>query len=324
MEDNFHREVNYLRISVTERCNLRCFYCRPSVDKTPVREQLTNRDLVRIVKAAAKAGIDRVRLTGGEPLIRPGIVGLTQAINSIPGIKEVSITTNGVLLPDYIVGLKKAGLKRINISLDTLRPERYKKITRTGHLKDVWRGIERALAEGLDPVKINSVLIRGVNEDEICDLARLSMDYPLHLRFIELMPIGEGAALPCGQMISADETRAVLEDRYGRLLPGDRIAGSGPATYFKLPGSHGTIGFIAALSHNFCRKCNRIRLTATGGLRPCLYRPDELDAANLIARGASEGELVALIRRSITMKPERHHMEEGGTGENKLMSQIGG
>ncbi|HZK18589.1 MAG TPA: GTP 3',8-cyclase MoaA [Clostridia bacterium] len=324
MEDNFHREVNYLRISVTEQCNLRCFYCRPSVDKTPVREQLTNRDLVRIVKAAAKAGINRVRLTGGEPLVRPGIVDLTRAINSISGIKEVSITTNGVLLPDYIVELKKAGLKRTNISLDTLKPDRYKKITRTGNLEDVWRGIECALAEGLDPVKINSVLIKGVNEDEICDLAQLSVDYPLHVRFIELMPIGEGAAMPCERMISAGETRAVLEGRYGPLLPGDNIAGSGPASYFKLPDARGTIGFIAALSHNFCQRCNRIRLTATGGLRPCLYKPEELDVAGLIARGASEDELIAQIKRTVAMKPERHHMEEGGTGENKLMSQIGG
>ncbi|MEW6423824.1 MAG: GTP 3',8-cyclase MoaA [Bacillota bacterium] len=326
MRDNFQREINYLRVSVTDRCNLRCFYCLPEqgVKSIPHGEVLRFEEIERVVRAAALVGVKKVRITGGEPLVRRGVTGLVEAIASIPEIDDLAMTTNGLLLAGWAKDLKKAGLRRVNVSLDSLNPEKFARITRGGDLTKVWAGIEEALSLEMHPVKLNTVVLKGYNDEEIVDLAALSTKLPLHVRFIELMPVGVCKPWADGLFLDAGRVREIIEENHGPLREVRKLAGSGPAHYFRLPGAPGTIGFIPAVSDHFCDRCNRLRLTAAGGLRSCLYDERETDVKGPLRRGASLEELARLIVQAIKSKPGRHHMADEGEGGKKIMSRIGG
>jgi cyclic pyranopterin phosphate synthase len=326
MKDNYRREINYLRISVTDRCNLRCVYCMPSrgVKSIPHREILNFEEITRLVKAATLAGIKKIRFTGGEPLIRRELPELIRAIASITQIDDIALTTNGILLAEKVQELKKAGLKRVNISLDSLDGQKYMAITRGGHLEETWKGIESALQFNLHPVKLNCVIIKGFNDNEIDDLARISLDRPLHIRFIELMPFGTSEAWARNRFFAAGKIKEIIEKNFGPLEPVKRMAGNGPAKYFRLAGAAGTIGFITAISDHFCAACNRLRLTSTGGLRACLHNSYEVDVRAPLRNGASLEELVALIEKAVLKKPQQHHIKTTPAGDKESMSLLGG
>ncbi len=290
-------------------------------------EILRYEEIETIVRAAAKLDISKVRLTGGEPLVRLGIADLVRGIARIPGIDDLAMTTNGILLPRYAAALAEAGLHRVNISLDTLRPERFKRITRLGRLEDVLAGIESAREAGLEPIKINTVVIRGMNDDEVVDLARKTMEAGWNLRFIELMPVGNGVLARGGwreRVVTAREIRGKVEAALGELVPAKMSVGDGPARYYRLPGAKGTLGFITAISEHFCYRCNRLRLTADGQLRPCLLSDEEIDLRTALRAGAGVDEMVALLLQGIERKPKRHHLDECQQPENRVMSEIGG
>lgn len=325
MIDSFQRNINYLRISVTDRCNLRCVYCMPpeGVKHTPHWEILSLEEFGRIVDAASDLVIRKIRITGGEPLIRKNILKLFKHISSNPNIDDISVTTNGVLFADMAEDLKSAGLNRVNFSLDSLSPDTFKDITRVGKFDNVWQGIEKAIELDLHPVKLNVVAVRGVNDREFGDFVRLSREMPLHIRFIELMPIGECNPWAVGNFVSADEIMQQLQAEFGAFETETKVTGNGPARYYRLPGAKGTIGFITAISEHFCAKCNRLRLTANGQLRPCLYGKQEIDFKTPLRSGAGRQELTELIAKAIQQKPDQHHMEQGWT-DRRVMSQIGG
>lgn len=326
MNDTFARNINYLRISVTDRCNLRCIYCMPEggVDLARHEEILRLEEIETIVRSAAMTGIRKIRFTGGEPLIRNGITDLIKMVDDIPEIDDIALTTNGILLSKMAAGLKKAGLKRVNISLDTLSSKKFTEITRGGRLSRVWLGIEAALEAGFDPVKINTVAIRGFNDDEVLDFVNLTKKMPLHVRFIELMPIGENFSAARDGYISTTE----LIDTIGsieELVPEKEVAGNGPARYYRIPGAPGTVGFISPISNHFCDRCNRLRLTSDGQLRPCLQSPKEIDLKTPLRNGASLLDIANIIRLAVNSKPEKHDMAESGwTGNRRVMTQIGG
>lgn len=324
LTDAFNRRIDYLRLSVTDRCNLRCLYCLPAQGFVGSNNHLTDAEILRIVSIAAGLGITKIRITGGEPLVRPGIASLVKAVGEIPGIEDVALSTNGLLLSKMAEGLRHAGLRRVNISLDTLRPEKFRSIARFGDLKDVLDGMDAALRLGLSPVKINTVVMRGINSEEIPDFVALSRRLPVHVRFIELMPIGETGFFSGERWLPLPEIQAAC----GELKPADpesRPKGFGPAVYFRSPGALGTVGFIGALSCNFCGKCNRLRLTSKGRLLPCLASETGADLGEVLRSGADDEELATIIRRVVAMKPERHGME---AGENKMreafMCALGG
>jgi len=324
MRDNYKRVINYLRISVTDRCNLRCRYCMPEegVELKPPNDILSLEEIVQIVKVASKLGVSRVRLTGGEPLVRKNLPYLVEGIKSIKKIEEVSLTTNGILLARYAEELKRKGLDRVNISLDSLKADRYAHITRGGDIERVWQGILKALEVGLEPVKINVVLKRDFNLDEVVDFALLTKKYPLHIRFIELMPLGNSRE---DDFISADEVYALISSQF----PLERavIPGNGPANYFAFASGDtlGSIGFIAAMTHNFCERCNRMRLTADGKLRPCLENELEVDLKPFLRGEEKETSLEEAFLKALELKPQKHHMDTAGHGINtRSMSQIGG
>lgn len=325
MLDGYRRNINYLRVSVTDRCNLRCVYCMPpeGVKSVSHEEILSMEEIYRVVEAGSLMGIRKVRLTGGEPLVRLGLVGLMDKINRLPEIDDISITTNGVLLKEMGKDLKKAGLKRVNISLDSMRPNLYQKITRNGRLGVTMQGIETALSLGLNPVKLNTVVIRGVNSDEVVDFARWTTEAPVHVRFIELMPIGTSIPWAEENYVPAQEIKGMITGKIGQLKEEIKLAGSGPAKYYRLPGAPGTIGFITAMSDHFCKKCNRLRLTANGQLRPCLFDEREVDLKTPLRSGAGQEELVKIITNTVMQKPDRHHMDYGWN-DRRVMSQIGG
>ena len=326
MQDRFQRQINYLRISLTDRCNLRCVYCMPEdgVQWIPHDEVLTIEEIVSVVQAGVAVGIRKVRLTGGEPLVRKGLLDLIQRLNAIPEIDDIAITTNGILLGDMAQDLKSAGLKRVNISLDTLKPDRFKQVTRGGNLDEVKRGIETALACGLEPVKLNTVAIRGFNDDELVDLAKLTLDKPLNVRFIELMPIGTSDSWSQANFVHAEEIKKLIASQLGKLENEEIIPGNGPASYSRLAGAQGTIGFISAVSNHFCATCNRLRLTASGQLRPCLFNGREADLKQSLRRGAGKEELVRVFQEAIWSKPDGHDLNVGWGKEDRIMSQIGG
>jgi len=326
MYDTFERNINYLRISVTDKCNLRCIYCMPKegVELAPHDDILRLEEIEKIVRSAALVGIKKVRLTGGEPLVRKGIIELVDMINNVPQIDDIALTTNGLLLPDMAGGLKKAGLKRVNISLDTLSPGKFAKITRGGQLSKAWLGLETALETGFDPVKTNTVVIRGFNDDEIDDFIALTCKMPVHVRFIELMPIGESDAWAGDSYVSTAELVEYVSGKH-EIIPEKEVRGSGPARYYRVPGAPGTIGFISPISSHFCSECNRLRLTAEGCLRPCLHSPAEIDLRTPLRNGASEPELADIIRTAVNSKPEKHDMQQSGwRGNRRVMNQIGG
>ncbi len=322
MIDPYGRRIDYLRISVTDRCNLRCIYCMPpeGVPRIPHSEILSYEEIRAVVRAAAELSIRKIRLTGGESLVRADFPELVKMLSRIEGIIELSLTTNGALLKHYAQPLKQAGLTRVNVSLDTLRANRFKYITRLGQLRDVLAGIEAAREAGLRPLKINTVLMRGINDDEILDFARLTYKEGWHVRFIELMPF-KGIAEP---VPSVDVQQHVSS--LGRPEPCMSITGNGPATYYRLPGAKGTVGFISPLTDiSFCSRCNRIRLTPDGKLRPCLLGDDEIDLRTPLRNNASLEELKRLILKAVASKPEHHHLKDTNDRlVQRKMSQIGG
>jgi cyclic pyranopterin phosphate synthase len=327
--DAYNRPISYLRISVTDRCNLRCIYCMPpeGVEWRPHEEILRYEEIEAIAQAAAELGITKLRLTGGEPLVRLGIEDLVRQLAHIPGIDDLAMTTNGMLLSRYAAPLAEAGLQRVNVSLDTLRPERFQRITRLGRLEDVLTGIEAARQAGLEPIKINTVVIRGMNDDELVDLARKTMEAGWDIRFIEMMPVGNGS-LAHGEwrerVVTGSEIRRKIEAELGTLEPAKVTTGGGPARYYRLPGAKGTLGFITPISEHFCYRCNRLRLTADGQLRPCLLSDQEIDLRTPLRAGAGVAEIKRLLLKGIEIKPMRHHLDECLMPENRVMSEIGG
>jgi GTP 3',8-cyclase len=327
MEDQYSREINYLRISITDRCNLRCVYCMPEegIELKASEDILSFEEILNIVKAAVPLGIKKIRITGGEPLVRLGLTDFIRSLKAIPEIDDIALTTNATLLAKKAQELKEAGLNRVNISLDTLKEDRFKHITRSGNLKDVWLGIEAAFAVGLSPIKINMVVMKGFNDDEIPDFVQLAKVYPLHVRFIELMPIGVSDDWSKGKHMSAQEIITAIEDAQGTMVVTKEVIGNGPANYFQLAGAKGTIGFISALSNHFCGTCNRIRLTSEGCLRRCLHDASEVDLKKSLRAGAAREELTEIIAESIRNKPFQHRMvDEGWKNNTRVMSQIGG
>ena len=327
--DAYNRPISYLRISVTDRCNLRCIYCMPleGVPWHSHEEILRYAEIEIIVRTAAELGINKIRLTGGEPLVRRGIVDLVRALARIPGIDDLAMTTNGTLLARYAEDLAGAGLRRVNVSLDTLRPERFHSITRLGRLEDVLNGMEAAQQAGLEPVKINTVVMRGMNDDEVVDFARQTMESGWNVRFIEPMPVGNGV-LAEGEwwkrVVTGKEIRWQIEAALGPLEPAKMRAGNGPARYYRLPGADGTLGFITPISEHFCHRCNRLRLTADGQLRPCLLSDYEIDLRAPLRQGADVAQIKELLLQGIASKPQQHHLDEQERPENRGMSEIGG
>ncbi len=325
LKDKYERVIDYIRISITDRCNLRCVYCMPEkgVKLFEHRDILSYEEILRIVGIAVSLGVKKIRLTGGEPLIRKDISYLIASMKAIKGIEDISLTTNGILLEKYARGLADAGLNRINISLDTLRPERYREITRGGDISLVLKGIDAAEEAGLLPIKINMVPIRKLNDDEIPDFARMTLTTHRHVRFIEFMPIGSRDLWSDERYISTDELKKTIE-KIGPLIP-VRLRKRGPAKYFRFDGASGVIGFISALTHHFCGDCNRLRLTADGSLRPCLFSETEIDLKPALRMQSSDKEIERLLRLAIEVKPEGHKIDQrDDLSSLKNMSRIGG
>lgn len=321
-----HSKVNYLRISVTDRCNLACSYCVPK-DQLPL---LTHRDIaryeeiLRIIQIACRLGITKVRITGGEPLVRRGIVDFIGTVAKLKEIQDLSITTNGVLLQKNAHALRAGGLNRINISLDTLKPERFLQITGKDLFNQVWKGIMAAVDQGFSPIKLNTVIMKGTNHDEIDALAGLTLEYPFHVRFIEYMPMGT-AALDLNQQVLIPEIRNTIEHTFGPLQPVEKDLNDGPARRFKLPEAKGEIGFISPVSSHFCHDCNRLRLTSSGAIRPCLLNNLEYDILTPLRAGATDDDLSSIIEKGIRNKPGSHNLgTDNFTRIDSQMFSIGG
>lgn len=325
LRDKFKRVIDYMRISVTDKCNLRCVYCMPEkgVQLFEHKDILSYEEILKVVGIAASLGVRKIRVTGGEPLVRKNILHLIASIKNIDRIEDISLTTNGILLEKYARGLAAAGLDRINVSLDTLRPERYRDITRGGDINLVHKGIEAAENAGLLPLKINIVPIRSINDDEIADFARMTLTTQRHVRFIEFMPIGARDLWNDERYISSEEIKRTVEE-IAPLVP-VRLRKTGPARYFRFKGARGVIGFISALTHHFCGDCNRLRLTADGRLRPCLFSETEIDLKPALRRQSSDMEIERLLRLAIEVKPEGHKIDQrDDLSSLKNMSRIGG
>jgi cyclic pyranopterin phosphate synthase len=322
--DQYGRRINYLRISLTDRCNFRCFYCMPAVGMqfAPPPELLSNAELIRLMPILARAGFQKIRLTGGEPMLRRDLVGLVDAMAHTPGIDEVSMTTNGLRLPELAEPLARAGLKRLNVSIDSLNPDRFFKITRGGDFAKVWAGILAAEEAGLTPLKLNCVVVRGVNDDEVVELARLTLDRPWQMRFIEVMPLVGVAEVADSGVVPSAELIEQIEAACGIEFVGWH--GSDPARTYRIPGAQGTIGFISSVSDPFCSTCNRMRLTADGKLHLCLLRDHEIDLRESLRSGAADEEIEALIRHAVFVKPWGHGLPHGVRPTLRGMSQLGG
>ena len=325
LRDSFGRRIDYLRISLTDACNLRCVYCMPEqMQFRPRAELLQDDEILTVVRAAAELGTRKIRLTGGEPTIHPGVVELVRQIAATPGIGEVAMTTNGLLLAELAEPLARAGLNRLNVSIDTLDAAQFHRITRWGDLRRVWDGIAAAEAAGIHPLKLNVVVTRGFNEHEVADLARLSLDKPWHIRFIELMPLGSVADFQQEAVVSSAETRALIEAALGPLHPLPGYDGRDPARPYRLAGARGQLGFISTVTEPFCAGCNRYRLTADGKLRLCLLRDREVDLLTPLRNGCTKEELKQTIRDAVWHKPWGHGLPQGDVPHLRLMSQIGG
>ena len=322
LSDSFQRPIDYLRISVTDRCNLRCRYCMPTegIHLMPHADILSYEEIYDVAEAAAGLGINKIRLTGGEPLVRAGLPELVRMLAQLDGVDDISLTTNGTLLAHHAAELKSAGLRRANVSLDTLKPEKFKHITRGGRLDEVLKGIEAARSAGLNPLKINVVVMPGVNDDELLDFAARTVHDGWHIRFIEHMPFAESTPDP--PFIPLTEIKQRLA-ALGELEPCS-VKGNGPAKYFRLPQANGTIGFITPVSEHFCFHCNRLRLTADGKLRPCLLSEDEIDLRQPLRDGISSAELKSLIKKAVARKPLRHRLADGRVPRGRPFSQVGG
>lgn len=323
--DRYGRRLHYLRISLTDHCNLRCVYCMPE-DMTfrPNQELLQDAEILHLTRLFANLGFDKIRLTGGEPTVRAHIIDLVRGIAQTPGIRHLSMTTNGVLLDRLAQPLAQAGLQRVNISIDTLDPAKFRRLTRWGNLDDVLRGIRAAESAGLTPIKLNAVIVRGYNESDVIDLARLTYANPWQVRFIEMMPFAGATELQLKQVITAAQIHSQIESGLDRLevVNGGKL--DGEARLFHLPGALGEIGFISSVTQPFCAACTRARLTADGRLRLCLLREGEVDLLTPLRAGASLEQLRQLILDGIWDKPWGHGLAEGIIPLNRVMSEIGG
>ncbi len=326
MRDGFGRSIRYLRISVTDKCNLRCTYCMPveGLDWIPKPELLTYEEISAVVRQMAGMGLRRVRLTGGEPLVRRDLSRLVRMLAAIPEIDDISLSTNAILLPRYASELREAGVRRINVSLDTLRPERFEAIARRSvrFYEQTVDGLRAAEDAGFDPIKINTVVLRGLNDDEVADFAEVTRERPWHVRFIELMPVGRNLHLT-DRFMPMTEVLAKVHG-IGGLEPDTGPPGNGPARYFRFPDSPGTVGIITPLSHNYCERCNRMRLTADGRLRTCLFGDHEVDLRSPLRE---TGRVESAVREALAGKPKRHYLQLGtaaGSGGLDALSQVGG
>jgi GTP 3',8-cyclase len=322
--DQFGRTIEYLRISVTDRCNFRCSYCMPveGLPWLPKSDILSYEEIREVVTQLAPMGLKRVRITGGEPTIRPQLATLVKFLRGVPGVEDIALSTNGVRLPELARDLADAGLDRVNMSSDSLRPERIAAIARRDLNFDPIRAAIAAQAAGLDPIKLNVVVMRGINDDEIIEFARLTIDHPWHVRFIELMPVGEMAALTEDHVVPSDEILDRITRELGTLTPADGPArGNGPAAYAQLAGAMGTIGIITPMTHTYCGSCNRVRLTADGRLRTCLFGDHEVDLRAPLRAGLP---LDPFVRRALAEKPEAHALLARRVGGLRALSQVGG
>ncbi len=325
MIDPFGRTIRYMRLSVTDRCSLRCFYCMPDglQSKYEREEVLTLDEMVRLTQVFAKVGVQKIRITGGEPLYRKGMPWLIEQIKGIDGIREVCMTTNALALGSQAKALKEAGLDRINVSLDSLDEERFQLITKYDGLKKVLAGVDAALENDLGPVKINVVVMKGLNDDEVVEFANWTLRQPVTVRFIEYMPFGPGIAGQADHYVSSSETlRAIM--KVHDLEPLEGRVNSGPSRYYKAKGALGDLGFISPIDTGFCETCNRVRLTSIGSLRLCLFSDTGIDLRAPLRAGETDEQLEARIRESMGIKPERHHLQEGVPYEGLAMSQVGG
>ncbi|WP_028583176.1 GTP 3',8-cyclase MoaA [Desulfogranum mediterraneum] len=332
--DTFSRSISYLRLSLTDRCNLRCMYCVTEEESNQCPPKLQHHDLLsyeellRVVGVAVEMGITKLRLTGGEPLLRRGVIDFIRQLGALDKLTDIRLTTNGVLLEKYAADLLAAGVSKVNVSLDTLQPRRFAKITGVDCHRQVWRGIEKALEVGFASVKINVVAMRHINDDEIKDFVRLSRTMPLQIRFIEFMPIGRSTRWNDETFISADEIRTRLA-QFGELLSLERRLSDGPAQVFRLgEDALGSIGFISPVSHHFCDECNRLRLTSAGALRSCLLHDDEIDLKAILRGGCDDQGISQAFLDAIRNKPKGHQLEErlrdSGANCHGQMSRIGG
>lgn len=326
--DRFDREINYLRISLTDHCNLRCVYCMPlrGLAFVPGDEVLTAGEIEQVVRAAAQVGFNKIRLTGGEPLLRTDVVEIVERLHRIEGITDVGMTTNAILLPDLAKPLFDAGLSRINIHVDTLDPARLKRVMRFGTFEQIWAGIEAAEAAGFAPIKLNSVVVRDYNEEDVVQLARLAMEREWHVRFIELMPLGGGecARLSLSQYVPNPETKARIETELGPLLEIPPTSPSDESRNFRFEKAVGVVGFISPVSDPYCGTCNRMRLTADGKFHLCLLADDEVDLKPALRNGGGEHTITDLLAQAIAQKPTGHRLDEGVSTQRRAMFQIGG
>lgn len=324
-QDRFGRFIHYLRISLTDKCNLRCVYCMPEdMVFRPKQELMQDDELFTLVRVFSSLGFDKYRLTGGEPTIRQNIVEICRMIASQPNVKTLTMTTNGILLDKLAKPLADAGLQRVNISIDTLNPQKFHRITRWGQLDQVWAGIEAAEAAGMTPIKLNAVVVRGFNEDDVVELAKLTVDRNWQMRFIEMMPFGDVAEFAQQQIVTDAEIRQRIADAYQPLEMLDNGKLDGEARLYRFPNAKGTVGFISSVTMPFCASCNRARLTADGVLRLCLLRDKEVDLLTPLRQGADENDLRKIILDGIWHKPWGHGLEEDVIPVKRVMSQIGG
>ena len=310
--DSYGRKIDYLRISITDHCNLKCYYCTPFSGRSHLERSqiLTYEEMLTVARAAAASGITKIRITGGEPLVRKGGVEFCRMLSKINGLKSLALTTNGIYLEEMATPLFKAGVSRINISLDTLKPERFQKITGYDWLHRVLAGIKRAEQIGMKPIKINTVVMRGINDDEIEDLARLTLKKPYHVRFIELMPTDSSAYGDYESLYMPVEEIMKKISRIEKAQIGPATDSYGPARLCKLPGAVGKVGFIAPISWHFCGSCNRLRLTADGKFKTCLFSQEEIDIKTPLRSEASQNDIINIIQRAVVEKPRRHHLNE--------------
>jgi len=323
--DRFNRRIDYLRVSITDRCNLRCIYCMPPYGESKLKhkEILRYEELLRIVRIGIKLGIKKIRLTGGEPLVRKGVQEFIPMLTALKGLDDVSLTTNGVYLKDNLEMLKAAGIKRINVSLDSLKKINFQLITRFDYFNKVWEGIEKARDMGFYPIKLNIVIMKGINDNEILDFGRLAIEQPYYIRFIECMPIG----LQANSMafISNSEIEKALVDKFGPLIPVSPGQNDGPARRYRFEGSKGEIGFISAISHSFCQDCNRLRLTANGMILPCLLSKGEVNFKDPLRIGCLDEELIEVFLKAVDLKPKCHSLNlDNHQKVQRKMCSIGG